>query len=105
MFFFLSTEEGSSASSATLAFLNEMGVEGHLSSTQDSDGATHTYIILNNANADSLQLQPVTSATAVSREEGGTTVTLAEMPHGVGDATATGVEVKKTPGKHLKRHY
>ena len=103
-------EDGSSASPTTLAFLNEMNADGQLATMQgqDSEGATHTYIILNDSNAittNAMQLQTLPVATTTTEEEG-TAVSQATavvaVEGGGGGASGEGeVPVKKTPGGSL----
>ena len=72
-----------------------MSAEGHLATmqNQDSDGTTHTYIILNNSNdiaTETMQLEAVPMATAASEDS----ATATETP-----AAAEAVPPKKTPGR------
>lgn len=78
-----------------------MNAEGHLTTmqNQDSDGTTHTYIILNNSNditTETMQLEAVPVTTAASEDSATVTET---------SAAAEAVP-KKTPGRQkIVLHY
>ncbi|KAL8564633.1 hypothetical protein ACOMHN_032189 [Nucella lapillus] len=119
-------EDVSSTSPNTLAFLNEMSADGHLTAMQgaDGDGTTHTYIILNEGDgsitAEAMHLESVpvsgggedgTAVGAVSMTQApGLAVSVAGGGGGGGagtvvvDAGGSGEGVlKKIPGRRGRR--
>ena len=79
-----------------MAFLNEMGIEGQLSSSED--GNTHTYIILDDnslVTKEALKFLPIEGGMGI---EGGVPVQITEGMTVI-QAPIADPQPKKTPGK------
>nr|KAG5708031.1 hypothetical protein BaRGS_025169 [Batillaria attramentaria] len=93
------SDDGSSTSAATLAFLNEMSAEGRLATVESEDGdmATQTFIILNDSN----DLNPASPSTITSSSPA--TITTETLQLGIArgvDSTTQNVGVQMGLQEH-----